>query len=252
MTAVQCFAALEGQVCLFSTVSPLKAQNEDGAAFIPIDEKRGVLAVADGVGGLPGGEVASSMALQSLVHGVASANGIAREGILQGIENANRQIQASGDGPATTLAVVEILDRGIRTYHVGDSEILICHSNAGLRWKSLPHSPVGYGVESGLLDPRDAIFHEARHLVSNVVGGGDASIEMSTPLDLTAQDTVLLATDGLFDNLHLEEVVERMVIPDLKNAGLQLVELAQRRMAQPGDHPSKPDDLTVMLYRRSS
>ncbi len=52
------------------------------------------------------------------------------------------------------------------------------------------------------------MHHEERHLVSNVVGTDDMRIELGPPLKLARYDTVLLASDGLLDNLYTDEIVE--------------------------------------------
>ena len=171
-----------------------------------------------------------------------------REAILEGFEEACRRISAQGGGSATTLAVSELRGSSLRTYHTGDSEIFLSDAAGNLRWKTVPHSPVGYGVEAGLLDPREAIYHEARHLVSNVLGAIPISVDVSSTLELTAGDTLLLASDGLLDNLHAEEVLEAMNMTALQDAATALAQGAGQRMTH-GGGPSKPDDLTFILYR---
>ena len=70
-------------------------------------------------------------------------------------------------------------------------------------------------------------------------------------MTLNPRDTVLLASDGLTDNLHFHEVVERMRTGTLETALERIVGLAARRMAD-GDNntPCKPDDLSLILYRK--
>ena len=115
----------------------------------------------------------------------------------------------------------------------------------------MAHSPVGYAVESGLIDEEDAIGHAQRHLVSNMVGDPDMRIEIGSPLDLAAYDTVVLATDGLFDNMRRDEIVEAVRTGSLEEAGHRLASSCLRRMTEPSPGlPSKPDDLTFILYRR--
>ena len=65
-------------------------------------------------------------------------------------------------------------------------------------------------------------------------------------------DTVLLASDGLFDNLFIDEIVDSIRTGPLKDAADRLVERAGKRMSGNGaaDQPCKPDDLTIVLFRR--
>ena len=68
-------------------------------------------------------------------------------------------------GAGTTLAVVQITGDVMRRYHAGDSMILMVGQRGRIKVESIAHSPVGYGIESGLLDAADATTHEDRHLV---------------------------------------------------------------------------------------
>ena len=64
-------------------------------------------------------------------------------------------------------------------------------------------------------------------------------------------DTLVLGSDGLFDNLHLEEITEYVRKGPLPRAAEAMADACRRRMCEPQpDHPSKPDDLTFLLYRR--
>jgi serine/threonine protein phosphatase PrpC len=70
-------------------------------------------------------------------------------------------------------------------------------------------------------------------------------------LQLAARDTVLLASDGLFDNLYIDEIVATIRSGPLTAAADRLVQRAQSRMsgADAADQPCKPDDLTIVLFR---
>ncbi|MCC7410575.1 MAG: protein phosphatase 2C domain-containing protein [Gammaproteobacteria bacterium] len=243
-----------GHAAVASFRSPDKdTPNEDCALLVALTEDAAVIAVADGLGGLPAGEQASRVALETLAAalGQARADGLeTRTAILDGIEAANRAVLALGTGAATTLAVVEIEGRRIRPYHVGDSIILLAGQRGRMRWQTVPHSPVGFAVESGMLNQSDAMHHEDRHIVSNVIGSNQMRIEIGPPLALNPFDTLLVASDGLFDNLHLDEIVERMRKGPLQQAVERLVRDARTRMTDgAAGAPSKPDDLTAVAYR---
>lgn len=173
-----------------------------------------------------------------------------RAAILDGLDQANQTLLDSGLGCATTLAAVEINGREIRPFHVGDSEILVVGQRGKVKLQTVSHSPVGFAIEAGLLDESEAIHHEDRHIVSNVVGTADMRVEMGTALKLAANDTLLIASDGLFDNLRLDEIVEFIRKGPLDEAVRRLIALARERMdAAADDVPSKPDDLTIIAFR---
>ncbi|MFQ5731119.1 MAG: PP2C family protein-serine/threonine phosphatase [Planctomycetaceae bacterium] len=275
MTEPQEIAVPGGIAGVFSSRSPAKeTANEDAAAVIPAGDAV-VLAVADGVGGCQAGEQASRIALQSLKAAIDEALLLddplsvmivaeppsqaigtddrppwLRTAILNGLERANREILALGTGAATTVAVAEISGNSVRTYHVGDSMILLVGGRGKIKAQTISHSPVGYGIEAGLLDEAEAMHHEDRHLVSNFVGCPEMRIEIGPSQELSARDTLLLASDGLADNLHTQEIIERIRSGPLLRGMLALAKDSTSRMLNPAEgQPSKPDDLTFVVYR---
>jgi len=133
---------------------------------------------------------------------------------------------------------------------VGDSMILVVGQRGKIKLQTVSHSPVGYAVESGLLDEAEAMHHEDRHLVSNMLGMTDMRIEVGSAIELAARDTLLLASDGLFDNLHVHEIVERIRKGPLAQVMQDLAAQCRGRMQAATDgQPSKPDDLTFVAFR---
>jgi len=243
-----------GEVSTFCQRSPGKeTPNEDSVALIPCGPATGVLAVADGLGGMRAGEQASALALRCVADAVTAVEDPSaglRDAILNGMERANQAVSELG-GAATTLAIVEVQGAVVRPYHAGDSLILVTGQRGRIKLQTVSHSPVGYAVEAGFLDPEEAMHHEQRHLISNMIGSPDMRIEIGAPVTLAPRDTLVLASDGLSDNLHIDEIVEHVRRGRLDRAGKRLIESCQRRMTHPTEgHPSKPDDLSVVLFRR--
>ncbi len=230
--------------------------NEDSAAVIDLGDGRAVLVVADGAGGLPGGDQASELAAKNVSRACARAGdeGIGlRDAILNGFEKANRAVLDLGIGAATTLAVAEIDGHTLRPYHAGDSGILVTGQRGRTKLMTMFHSPVGYAVEAGLLDHEDAMHHEERHVVSNLLGQNDMRIELGSTLALSDHDTVVVASDGLFDNLSPPEIIDIVRKGEIGQAANSLRDAVMGRMqAQEPGAPSKPDDLTFLLYRRNA
>jgi serine/threonine protein phosphatase PrpC len=250
-----CFPAGKGDVLVYSSRSPARETgNEDAAAVIPYNSDTIVLAVADGAGGMRAGAQASSLTintLQAALSQAAADSRDSREAILNGIEQANQAVMDLGIGASTTLAVAELQGRSVRSYHIGDSEILLVGQRGKIKLQTISHSPVGYAVEAGLLDHAEAIHHEERHLVSNMIGHAEMRIEIGPATLMAPRDTLLLASDGLFDNLHVGEIIDHIRHGAVKKAAEKLIHSCRQRMTAPGgDNPSKPDDLTFILYRQ--
>lgn len=229
--------------------------NEDTVAAMPYGPDAAVLVVADGAGGLPAGRRASRTAVTTLEQSLQtsmSETTLLRTAILTGIERANKAVMEIGNGSATTLTVVTIEGRIARSYQIGDSEALIVGQRGKLKGQTLAHSPTGFAVEAGFLDQRAALHHEERHLVSNLLGSNEMRIDVGATVELSPRDTILLASDGLTDNIHVEEIVELMRKGPVDGALEGLVGLARRRMTvESKTQPSKPDDLSVILFRKS-
>ena len=197
------------EIAVFTQHAPDKSgPSEDAVTLLEHAAGTLVLAVADGAGGYAGGGAASALAVEALRQ--ACAEGIdqpVRTAILNGFENAHQVIKDNAMGAATTLAVVELNGANLRTYHVGDSGMLVCGQRGRIKLQSVSHSPTGYAVEAGMLDESAALHHEERHMVSNLLGLEPMSVEIGSPMTLATHDTVVLASDGLFDNLYIDEIV---------------------------------------------
>ncbi|MEJ2142530.1 MAG: serine/threonine-protein phosphatase [Gammaproteobacteria bacterium] len=242
-----------GQFVIYTHRSPSKeTENEDCLAVIPLRDDCYIFAVADGLGGLPSGGSASQITIDTLDNKSHEYNeGIQfREIILDSFEKANRLILDKGSGAATTLAVAELQKNEVRTYHVGDSKILVCGQRGKIKLNTVSHSPVEYAVEAGVIDEDEAVLHDERHLVSNVVGSHEMSITLGSTVKLSKYDTLLLASDGLFDNLYMEEIIEIIRKGPLESVATSLIEMASKRMlSEAPELPGHPDDLTFILYR---
>ncbi|NNC77423.1 MAG: SpoIIE family protein phosphatase [Woeseiaceae bacterium] len=246
-----------GSAIAYTAKSPDKeTENEDSVAIIPWGPEAAVLAVADGAGGLPGGKRASLTAVTTLAESLqvaAEKTMLLRTAVLNGIEAANEAVRDLGNGSATTLTVMTIEGRTARSYQIGDSEALVIGQRGKVKLQTTAHSPTGFAVEAGFLDEREALHHADRHLVSNFIGNSDMTIDVGAAIELAQRDTVVLASDGLTDNVHIDEIIEMTRKGPIDAAAGKLVEKVGRRMAGITDgQPSKPDDLSLIVFRKSS
>jgi serine/threonine protein phosphatase PrpC len=221
--------------------------NQDSAGIIQVDSESALLIVADGMGGTRNGAAASAAVIEHLAARVGPEekreDTQLRTAILDGIEAANQG--------GTTLAAVELNGDLLRPYHVGDSTILVTGQRGKLKLNTVAHSPVGFAVEAGLMDAQEAMHHHKRHVISNALGFPEMRIELGAHLELARHDTVIIASDGLTDNLFTDEIVEIARKGPLLDVVVALAKLARERMAN--RHlatPTKPDDLTIIAYRR--
>ena len=246
-----------GRIAIFVKQAPFKQDvpdsgNQDAAAVIPVDENSVVLAIADGVGGAAHGDIAARLVIESLATGLQNTSGGSlRDAILSAVDQANKAILELESGAATTLAVVEINGNLARSYHIGDSGIIVTGQRGRLRLQTIAHSPTGYAIEAGQIDETEALVHAQRNIVSNFVGSRDLRIEIGPEIRLAPRDTVLVASDGLFDNMLTEEIIAHIRCGDLMNAATALAGICTERMlASEADiRPGHADDLSFIIYR---
>ena len=110
---------------------------------------------------------------------------------------------------------------------------------------------MGHAVQAGILEEAEALHHEELHLVSNMIGGSDMRVEVGAPLEMAENDTLLIASDGIFDNLGPDEIVEHVRRGALEDATQSLLAAATQRMdGVDSSSPSKPDDVSLVIMRR--
>lgn len=232
---------------------PGKDQNEDGALVLALGDATLVLAVADGMGGLPHGDVAARRALQVLASRMrgAATGAAAGPALVDAFSEAHGEVQRAAPGGGVTLVAAIVAGSTVQVVHAGDAEALLVGQRGRVKLRTVAHSPIGFAFGLGELDERAALLHEERHIVSNAVGLDPLIVEFGRPVRLGARDTLVLASDGLFDNLLQAEIAAAVRLGPLHVAARRVVEAAARRMAgdPAADLPGKPDDLTVVLFR---
>lgn len=185
-------------------VGQVRDHNEDGYLF---DDNLGLIAVADGMGGHRGGEVASATALEALHTALSGSSGI-REAI--GVANDTVFERSTTDeglrGMGTTLTA-GIFDRlGTLTVgHVGDSRAYLLRDNELVRITT-DHSLVEELVAAGELTEEEAERDPRRSMITRALGL-EPGVEVDLyPVELEAGDRVLLCSDGLTTMLHEAEI----------------------------------------------
>jgi serine/threonine protein phosphatase PrpC len=213
---------------------------------------RTVFAVADGLGGHQGGEVASAAAVEPLaaLDGRELAEPAeAAEALTAAIREANAAIldRAAGDpglwGMGTTVTAAALAgDRHLQLAHVGDSRAYLLRDGS-LDQLSTDHTVVGELVRRGRLTPAQAAIHPERSILTRAVGL-DPRIPVDTPdpLELRDGDQVLLCSDGLTEAVDDDQIADLLSsTPDGTAACQALIDAANAA--------GGPDNITVVLLR---
>jgi PPM family protein phosphatase len=240
-----------GEAIYFSDRSPTKdTPNEDALAIIPVDDETTVLVIADGLGGMTAGEQASKLVIESLINSLSDISICVREAILSGIDEANKQLLDLKIDSGTTVSIAEINGNKLRTYHAGDSLILLATGHGKAKYLALSHSPISYAVICGAIDAEKAMRHPERNLISNFVGSNDMHINIGPLIEISTFDTLILSSDAVSDNLYEDEICELIREDSLLEGINRLINNCKHNMHEPlPDRRCHPDDLTLISFR---
>jgi protein phosphatase len=223
--------------------------NEDSIAIVAPNGngERGHLAVvADGMGGHLGGEIASRLAVESVVEDYASDGADPREVLARAVRRANRRIfdAASKDpllnGMGTTCTVLVIRKGLAYCAHVGDSRLYLVRQAQVLQMTE-DHSTVMDLVRRGVLTRAEAKHHPERNVILRALGSRrDVDVAVwPEPFAVRPGDRFLLCSDGLHDLIEDDELLARVLDADPDAACERLITLARERGA--------PDNVSVAL-----
>ena len=176
------------------------------------DEKLGLFILCDGMGGHLGGEVASSLAVQIVAQEVkANLPQMEPAAVLQqAIEKANAAIwQRSHEDQSlremgTTITVAFIDGRTLIVAHVGDSSLFVFDQKQG--GKITHDHTLAESMRQKALFEEQEDFNAYNHILTRALGMEENVRVDFFSQDLTGEETILLASDGLTDLLGEEEI----------------------------------------------
>ncbi len=221
-----------------SDVGLVRELNEDSYL---IDADLKVFAVADGVGGHRGGEVASSTAIETLRASIATG-----ATLIDAIRDANRAVHERSMrdpdlfGMGTTLTVaMPLSNTELVIGHVGDSRAYLLRKGQ-LTQISEDHSMVKQLVRDGQITEEQAVLHPRRNVITRAIGmESSVSVDLIT-VTVNPYDRLLLCSDGITDMLHDADL--QLVLSAANTAQASAETLADRALANGGI-----DNLTAVV-----
>ena len=231
--------------------------NEDA---IGADPSCGLFVLADGLGGYNAGEVASVMAISSVLERLASSidtldpdDGAFTpdEAIYDTVTDINANIYNAAlnstafEGMATTLVIGWFLGGRLWVAHTGDSR-LYRYRDSMLEQLTRDHSFSQELLDAGMVTEEEARSLPAKNLVTRALGAG-ADIEPEIHnVDVLAGDIILLCSDGLTEMVGSYEIEGLLSIneEDMHETARRLVDLANESGGR--------DNISVIVVRVSS
>ncbi len=250
---------LELEFAQASDCGRVRDHNEDYLGYVPPEvpepgQSNGWLfALADGVGGQDKGEVASRMAVETLLAGFRRApRGEQLRSLLPRlVQSANEKVYEAGldSGPggsnmATTLVACALRFDRVVVSHVGDSR---CYSirNRHATLLTRDHTVVGEKRRLGLISAREEAEAETRHILTRSLGHAMFVGVETTDHFLINGDVLLLCSDGLHGAISMD------VIEDIVNGHNQL-DAAASELIDAANESDGGDNVSVQLIRVKS
>lgn len=203
-----------------------------------VDNRHRLWAVADGMGGHPGGDVASRLVVDTLADFSTSLTGTAAEASATAEERATFRLRTmvehahatilthadqhpSLEGMGTTLVAAHLLQLStprLVVVNVGDSRAYLIRDSTIIQ-VTRDHTVIEEQIRDGRLAPDEAAHHPDRHVLTRAMGLGPAVEVDIFSCDLVEGDVVLLCSDGLTKMLT-DECILQTVLPHRHNPPL--------------------------------
>lgn len=226
----------------------VRPENQDAVycGADPAGRRGHLMVLADGMGGANAGEIASRMAVDSVVESYFGSSGPPSPALRDALVEANRRIFEAAQAPetngmGTTCSALVVLDKAAYLAHVGDSRIY--HLREGhLQRLTRSHSLWAEQVERGVVSPAT---RAGQNVLTRVVGVPEPlEPDVLDGLGVRRGDRFLLCSDGLWGVVTDPELASTMEKYGVEESCQALLGLANERGA--------PDNVSVILAELSA
>ena len=227
----------------------VRKRNEDAVVAARLADGAVLLAVADGIGGVPGGQEASRLAIGALEEVVTATPNADAATLLAAFEAADRRVREEQSGALSAMGstLVAALIRGDTAWivNIGDSRAYL-YEPGDLRQLTEDHSLAAERIRAGEITPDSFEAATTSHILTRSIGGGAerARPDALDPLTLPRTCVLLLCSDGLSDPVSDEEILAAIeATPRDANA------IAERLIKLAHEHHA-PDNVSVVVLVR--
>ena len=199
-----------------SNIGKIRKINEDAYSNISI-ENYDFFIVADGMGGHSDGELASSLASSSFVDYIKRSNVSDFDNIIslqkKAIDYANKEVlKLAGEkkekmGTTVVCVCIDYKNSKAHVSHIGDSRVYL-YKNKELIQLTKDHSLLNDLIDSGALNEKEANDFANKSAITRAVGISPNTVADTKSIDLDDNDLILMATDGLTNELDEEEIID--------------------------------------------
>ncbi|MGC9503148.1 protein phosphatase 2C domain-containing protein [Baaleninema sp.] len=235
-------------------LSPRRLHNEDSYGILQWDRSQSspvlLAALADGMGGMAAGEVASRVAVETVLEGWRETDKTSDElagsqRLVALVEQANLAVSEAVENGGTTLSVVLAESRKLSIAHVGDSRIYLI-KNGEIRQLSEDHSLVALLVASGQISLEESQEHPDRNVLTKSLGSkktlASGYVQSISDIELQDGDIILLCSDGVWDFISNQDFLE--LFEDCESLNLAVKSAIQQVLKW-----GAPDNATLLALR---
>lgn len=236
-----------------SSTGPVRHHNEDCLGFWQPENEDdrlahgSIAAVADGVGGLSSGEIASQMAIDITLNTFKTApRGTKPAQILEQVfKEANLDIynfglEAEQSRMATTLSVCIFRNKEVHIGHVGDTRVYLVR-NREIKRLTVDHTYVEMQLKLGLISQEDALASDLRSVLTRTMGQNPIVQVDFAKSPLYGRDCIILCSDGLHGSLMEHEIADAVTRMSPSEACEYFITSAENRGAE--------DNISVQVVR---
>ena len=245
---------LTGRFSFKTDIGKVRLSNEDQACALINASGNVLLIVCDGMGGQSKGDLASSLAINTVISSFKSRKGFmnryfAKFWVGNVIREANRCVyeqsrsNPSYEGMGTTLTLLLIIKDTAILGHVGDSRCYFLR-NREFEQMSEDQTYVGYLLRTKQITEEEALIHPKRHVLMNALG-----VYPSASIDIKSfpymGETVLLCSDGLYNNVPKNDIASVLKSEDS-------VEQKVNELIAIGNKNGGSDNIAVVIWEAQS
>ena len=241
---------LTGRFSFKTDIGKVRLSNEDQACALINASGNVLLVVCDGMGGQSKGDLASSLAINTVISSFKSRKGFmnryfAKFWVGNVIREANRCVyeqsrsNPSYEGMGTTLTLLLIIKDTAILGHVGDSRCYFLR-NREFEQMSEDQTYVGYLLRTKQITEEEALIHPKRHVLMNALGVYPSASVAVSSFPYTGE-RVLLCSDGLYNNVPLSDITSVL-------RGDDSVEQKVNELIAIGNKNGGSDNIAVVIW----
>ncbi|GAA0722786.1 Stp1/IreP family PP2C-type Ser/Thr phosphatase [Clostridium malenominatum] len=234
-------------VGILSDIGNYRNLNEDAVGYYKNNEL-GIYIVADGMGGHNAGEIASKIAVESVIEYIKNKACYDESNIIleNAIKHANKLIynrskeDISLSGMGTTITACFVDKDTMMVGNVGDSRCYIIDKDNQIIKITKDHSLVQQLIDDGSITEEEAEFHPNKNIITRALGTNSYVSVDTFRVDLKDVKKVILCTDGLTNDITPRQICDIIIKNNCSEASRLLIDLSKKNGGR--------DNISVIVF----